>query len=165
MNRKLCSKCLRVKDYSEFHSDKSKSTGICAMCAECRNARDRKRAQEKRDCGTLPLFTNETDEPGSARIDGRMVSGLPGSVTLPSAPPPASSEKEKKERKASRDKAYGAMKAGKMVRAQRCSVCGRTREEAGTLQAHHEDYSNPYSVIFLCPTCHQVTHGKRTDSC
>ena len=35
--------------------------------------------------------------------------------------------------------------------------CGRL-----DVQAHHEDYSKPLEVIWLCPSCHAVTDRQRT---
>lgn len=36
-----------------------------------------------------------------------------------------------------------------------CKVCGRDKAEG-----HHEDYSKPLDVIWLCRQCHADTHKK-----
>jgi hypothetical protein len=51
-----------------------------------------------------------------------------------------------------RDKLKKAIKRGKMTR-QPCEVCG-----AEPAQAHHDDYSKPLDVRWLCPVHHGVEH-------
>lgn len=38
-----------------------------------------------------------------------------------------------------------------------CKDCG---EETNYLDAHHEDYSRPLVVVWLCPKCHKKRHIK-----
>jgi hypothetical protein len=47
-----------------------------------------------------------------------------------------------------------AVAAGKVTR-QPCEVCGSTYRVHG----HHEDYSKPLEVHWLCPTHHKQAHG------
>jgi hypothetical protein len=37
-----------------------------------------------------------------------------------------------------------------------CKVCGEKK-----VQAHHEDYSKPLEVIWLCSLHHAIVHGKK----
>lgn len=53
--------------------------------------------------------------------------------------------------KAWRDVSY-AVRSGKLVR-RPCEVCGEQK-----VQAHHDDYTKPLAVRWLCFTCHRV-HG------
>ena len=46
-----------------------------------------------------------------------------------------------------------AIKSGKLKRSD-CEVCGRLTN----IQGHHEDYSKPLEVIWLCPPCHKKLH-------
>lgn len=55
---------------------------------------------------------------------------------------------------AARRTTYNAIKSGKLVR-QPCEVCGVPKSEA-----HHDDYSKPLDVRWLCRT-HHVEHHKR----
>lgn len=43
-----------------------------------------------------------------------------------------------------------ALKAGTLVKPDRCSECNEKR----AILAHHEDYDQPLQVIWLCYTCH-----------
>lgn len=47
-----------------------------------------------------------------------------------------------------------AIAAGKLVR-QSCEVCGADR-----VDAHHDDYTQPLSVRWLCPPHHRAHHAK-----
>jgi hypothetical protein len=142
MNRKLCSKCLKVKDYSQFHKNPASSTGLHPMCADCRNAIRRARNAGK----------------GYSSPMGVITAGGPGTVTLPSAPPAPVTEREMRERRRCINGVNHAMRMGKVPRGARCCVCNRTREQAGGLVAHHEDHNDPRSVVFLCRPCHAITH-------
>ena len=45
-----------------------------------------------------------------------------------------------------------AIRDGRLER-RPCDVCGRPDSHG-----HHEDYSNPLDVIWLCPVCHSALH-------
>lgn len=47
-----------------------------------------------------------------------------------------------------------AVKRGEMVRPDRCEQCGEQRKT----QAHHDDYSKPLLVKWLCSVCHGRIH-------
>lgn len=48
-----------------------------------------------------------------------------------------------------------AVKTGRLIPAERCEHCG---EAYGRMQAHHDDYSKPLDVRWLCVICHKRTH-------
>jgi ribosomal protein S27AE len=43
-----------------------------------------------------------------------------------------------------------------VLKKQNCQHCGRADS-----QAHHEDYSKPLDVMWLCSTCHGALHAKQ----
>lgn len=53
-------------------------------------------------------------------------------------------------KRAHRAVAY-AIKTGRLTRPRVCPGCGR---DDTLIQAHHDDYSQPLKVRWLCPTCH-----------
>lgn len=59
-----------------------------------------------------------------------------------------------KEKWIARAKARYAIKTGKLVRPDRCEVCELKKPPQG----HHEDYSKPLEVIWLCSGCHADAH-------
>ncbi len=55
-----------------------------------------------------------------------------------------------------------AIASGKVVRPDNCQVCLKTGIK---IHGHHEDYSKPLDVIFVCSRCHADIHNKKRDSC
>jgi hypothetical protein len=47
-----------------------------------------------------------------------------------------------------------AVKSGKVLKPKSCECCGKS----GRLHGHHDDYSLPLSVRWLCPLCHTAWH-------
>ena len=58
------------------------------------------------------------------------------------------------ERVIARQKVQIAKKSGKLIQ-RACAVCGEAKTEA-----HHEDYSKPLEVVWLCSKCHREVHKK-----
>lgn len=50
-----------------------------------------------------------------------------------------------------------AIRYGKIVRPTICSRCGAE----GKIEGHHEDYSKPYDVLWLCSKCHHDLHAEK----
>jgi len=48
-----------------------------------------------------------------------------------------------------------AIRDGKLLR-EPCSGCGKT----GRIHAHHDDYSKPLDVVWLCEMCHRAREGR-----
>lgn len=55
-------------------------------------------------------------------------------------------------------KARYALRSGKLV-PQPCADCGKP-----SACKHHEDYSKPLEVTWLCDVCHRVRHGARREA-
>lgn len=47
-----------------------------------------------------------------------------------------------------------AVREGKIAKPKTCEMCGQEKR----LLAHHEDYSQPLAVEWLCSACHRVRH-------
>lgn len=48
-----------------------------------------------------------------------------------------------------------AVKKGYIIKPSTCSKCN----ESGRIEGHHEDYSKPLEVSWLCKTCHMRLHA------
>ena len=59
------------------------------------------------------------------------------------------------EREAARKAVASAVRAGKLIR-QPCEVC-----QAAPAESHHDDYSKPLVVRWLCPTHHDEHHANK----
>lgn len=47
-----------------------------------------------------------------------------------------------------------AIKQGILVRPENCQCCNKKAK----IQAHHQDYSKPLQVLWLCQPCHKLEH-------
>lgn len=153
-SEKLCKKCLIDKPIEEFFKQPSNRDGRGSTCRSCAT----KRARELRNA--RPLFFREKHRM-DARKDKRKESikrwrEKVGPEKLGEYARRAS--ERHKDKVLARTAVGNAIKAGKIHR-QPCSVCGD--EE---VQAHHEDYSKPLDVIWLCRKHHYAHHVKLRSS-
>jgi hypothetical protein len=51
-----------------------------------------------------------------------------------------------------------ALKRGILKNPGKCAVCG---ENTTYLDAHHEDYTKPLAVVWVCPKCHRGIHKNK----
>ena len=54
-----------------------------------------------------------------------------------------------------RSKLRYAVKLGRIIKPKNCEHC----QEEKSLQGHHEDYSKPFDVMWLCTKCHAKRHA------
>ena len=47
-----------------------------------------------------------------------------------------------------------AIRTGKVIKPKNCSSCNKEKR----LSAHHEDYTKPLIVLWLCSSCHKLKH-------
>lgn len=55
---------------------------------------------------------------------------------------------------------YRAFKSGKIKRPTECIMCHLTVEDGATIQAHNEDYHEPYTYVGICFYCHMAIHKR-----
>ena len=148
---KICTKCDEVKPLDEFHKDKRAKDGYRGDCKVCKNAqtrqwvidhRERKAATDKQWKQSHPERVKATDKRWRLEnLEAVAVSSAEYRVANPL-----------------KIKAHYAVKnaitAGKLTRPDNCSECNAT----GTIQAHHDDYTKPLEVMWLCQTCHIAWH-------
>lgn len=59
-----------------------------------------------------------------------------------------------KEKKAAHDAVMWALKIGRLIRPEACSLCLKACKP----DAHHEDWAKKLDVVWLCRRCHRVIH-------
>jgi hypothetical protein len=64
--------------------------------------------------------------------------------------------KKHKDRVYARGKVRVALLSGELMKPDSCSCCGKSMVN---LDAHHEDYSKPLIVVWICRKCHQIKHN------
>ena len=122
-----------TKEY--FKKAKNAKSGLSSQCIICIRAHDRKYSRDYR------LAHPEWKEMDNKRSRTKQME--------------LKKEYDKKypERVSARGKVGYATRTGKLVK-RPCVICG-----AVPALAHHEDYSKPLEVIYLCPLHHKAIHS------
>jgi len=136
MTRKVCPQCKEEKPTGDFYLNCNMSDGHFAKCKECtkynvrehRRTHDSVREYDRRRYREDPERRASTNERTKARA-----------VAKP-------------QQKKATTAVSNAVRDGRLAKPCRCSRCG---EKARRIEGHHEDYSKPLEVIWLCTLCHR----------
>lgn len=148
---KRCFKCKQCKPYSEFYKHSQTADGLLGKCKVCAK-QDMKKARDEN--------IEDHRRRDRARYYGSEVRRKQTAASAAKATPEKRVEYNRRYRKKypARFRAHSAvnyaLQKGKLVR-QPCEICGATKSEA-----HHDDYSKPLEVRWLCRTCHGLAHRK-----
>ena len=125
-----CARCKKIKDSSEFWKNSSRENGLNYCCKECLREYRQKNIEAYR----------ETDKIGKRKYRKKH--------------PELWIVNNKKYRKPAHDLVWRAVKDGKLKR-KNCEIkdCGKRK-----VHAHHDDYSKPLEVRWLCPAHHKQLH-------
>lgn len=152
---KKCSLCKLVKSLDSF-SMRSKMKGTyLACCKDCANAYAREYYQKNREryaANHKKYYLDNRD-----RLNEYQRSYFQtalGKRFLKRSYDNASMKYP--EKKVARQTLHGAILAGKIIKPTKCSQCS----SSGRIEGHHEDYTRPLEVIWLCTLCHKRLEGK-----
>ena len=138
---KACFKCGEVKPLTEFYKHDRMGDGHLNKCKEC----------TKKDVRTNRIVSENARE-----YDRRRYRDDPERRAYT-----ASVAKRWMENNPEKYVAHytltNAVRDGRKEKLDRCEICGRS----GKIHGHHEDYSKPLEVMWLCPQCHNGRHANR----
>ena len=139
MEPKKCFKCGEVKSIDEFYRHPRMADGHLGKCKECTKADTRANYRDD------PIKHQEY-EAKRAKTERRKEDI-------------ASRQRQKRqkhpEKYLARQTAARAVASGR-IEIQPCEKC-RARKD---LQMHHDDYTKPLDVRWLCFNCHRILHGQ-----
>jgi len=146
---KRCSKCKKEFSFDKFYKKVGNKDGVTSWCKDCDNKRHklwRKNHPER----VREMSQGQRDrDPEKMRAAVRKYAKLH----------PESSRKNCKKwakkngyKVSAHKKVAYAIKTGKLIK-ENC-FCGKLAH------AHHDDYSKPLDVIWLCPIHHKERHAK-----
>lgn len=151
---KKCRKCEIEKPFSEFYRHAQMADGYLQDCKECHKAAvkanraanaerykafDRARSDlPHRVASRKRVAANRRTDPAKHAID------LERSIAHSRSDPL---------KKSARTVVGNAIRDGLLI-PEPCAVCGTLDQ----IHGHHEDYSKPLDVIWLCPTHHGARH-------
>ena len=136
MATRVCFKCKEEKGLEEFYKHSQMTGSHLNKCKTCTCADVRK---------------NRRDSPRAREYDRRRFHENPERR--------AYTIRRATERKAEHPEKYrchyaltNAVRDGRIKKPDRCSRCN---EKASRIEGHHDDYSKPLEVVWLCPLCHR----------
>lgn len=151
---KTCKACLVVKPVSAFYKHSMTADGLYPKCKEChcRQCKDNRQAdikayrrkQRERNKTEKGMLIAQKAYKNSLSFGGRAVSSKKWKLQNP--------EKYRAYLEIKKAIYHGTLKR------QECIVCG---EKA---QAHHEDYSKPLEVMWLCQKHHSQHHVEKRNA-
>jgi hypothetical protein len=150
---KRCARCKRFKSLSHFYRDKKGRNGRSSYCKPCACAKTRAwlRVPENRTRATKTNNAWRKANPEKQRAASRRASRSP-----------ARRKQTQRYRRRHTEKAQAhwtvsnALRSGRLTR-RPCAKCGTTKR----VHAHHEDYSKPLDVVWLCHRHHDEIHQKK----
>lgn len=139
---KVCFKCLQIKPLSEYYRHSEMADGHLNKCKDCAkkdvSARYRETIEQRRE-----YERKRNKDP--ARRAAAMVYARKRNASHP-------------DKYFARTAVHNAVRDGRLIK-EACKLCGATER----VQAHHEDYSRPLDIEWLCFRCHRGhRHGQIT---
>lgn len=153
----ICKKCKIDKPLDSFTKDRRMVSGVINACKECVNASKRasyaKAISDPTQAEKIRSALRKTSREYVLKGGRRSENLTPSRIE-------ARRQRERKHRKAcpEKDRARNliklAMRSGKVIKG-KCEICGNEK-----VDAHHDDYSKPLDVRWLCRTHHGEVHRK-----
>lgn len=144
---KYCSKCENKKDRSEFDTHRKSKDGLQGWCKDCH--RQYRRSNIGKEV--------------SRKAEGKYQKTSKGKETIQKQ---RQTDKGKEcsrryrtqypEKTKARSILNKEIAAGRILRPSHCESCFEER----FVEGHHEDYSKPLDVEWLCTKCHKYLHRK-----
>jgi len=186
MKTKQCAKCNEVKPVTEFGKYTRSKDGLKARCKECMRADAKKYNEENRaEVNEYYRAWREANrekirkarkayreenraefrERGRAWKEANRELLREANKVYYEENKVAYSEYNKAYRKVNKDKinahraVHRALKAGTLTKPDTCARCQKRK----VIEGHHEDYSKPLEVDWLCISCHKRLHAEEND--
>lgn len=134
---KRCSRCGVVKRSFEFNRNGSRKDGLQSRCRPCQIEENRKHRLEHPEWNRERCRRFREAHAEEERERKRVW------------------DKTNPEKRHARKAVERALKVGVLIRP---SICGRCSSSEFGIHAHHEDYSRPLEVLWLCAPCHGQRH-------
>ena len=149
MRTKQCRTCKFVLPLDRFYPRKDAADGRRSSCINCaiiynKRADIRKREAKRRQTKTYRVARKQSNKTYRAKPE------VQSRIKLYGKRYNAVHTKEKQACK----QLECALARGALTKPHKCDCCGRRRK----LHGHHDDYSKPLSVRWLCCSCHQLLH-------
>lgn len=146
--QKICPKCGKSKDYTQFYRDRTKPDGLTSTCKQCR--RDAQKSYRKNNVGSVKTYEDKR--------------------RLKPERKEYSKEYQRKYRHYNKirvDKYDVRTIARKIIndlinakKLRKALICEISKDEI-RIQYHHTSYEYPHVVVALSHTIHEIIHKKK----
>ncbi len=150
MTTKKCRECGEAKNLSDDFYKSNKS-----YCKECIKARTRKNRAAKLE------HYQEYDRQRDGlphRVAARKVYAKTEAYRISTNRCRKKWQALNPHKRAASTAVNNAIRLGKLSKSKACESCGQT----GRIEGHHDDYTKPLEVRWLCPQCHASWHKHNT---
>ena len=149
--KKTCTKCKKEKELSAFYRDSRTKDGLRCWCKACVRKYNQSKVGKmvKRKSAAKYRLTPKGKEVRKKYQQSEISKETQRKYDI-------KRRKDFPEKKKARDAATYAVKTGRLIK-EPCP-CGELKVEG-----HHEDYSKPLEVDWLCTKCHRKLERKETD--
>lgn len=144
---KKCKTCQVEKNEEEFNKwyKKNGNSGLRTYCKDCEHALNKEYREKNKD-----LLIKKRRERGG--FEAKKYCTDP--IKLNSYKRIYDYKKRNPEKVIARNYINGLIRIGKVMRPTSCEKCLKKVK----VEAHHEDYSKPVEVMWLCKSCHTKEH-------
>ena len=168
MDVKTCKKCGAEKQLSHFYKHPKTADRLAGSCKECNKAATRENRNKNADYYREYDAKRFQNDP-KVRERHKAYQATPaGQESMRKAKEKWATNnadlvraahskwiEENPEKRAAHIAVGNAVRDGRLFKPDSCDDC----EMPGRLHGHHEDYSKPLDVDWLCPTCHRKRHA------
>lgn len=168
MDKKSCKKCGEEKLLSHFYKHPKAADGRDSSCKDCRKEAVRKNREKNADYYRAYDAKRFKEDPRVRARHKRYQATEAGQESMRRAkekwarenPDELRAAKKRwadanPEKKRAHTMVGNAVRDGRLSKPEKCEECGA----GGLIHGHHEDYSKPLDVDWLCPKCHAKRHN------
>lgn len=148
---KVCKECNQEKPLTEFYKHAKMADGHLNKCIECVKARIEKHREVNLE--KIRAYDRQRDsQPHRVKARKEYLKTEAGKQAKKRAMD--AYKKRYPLKYASHVITGNAIRDGKLTPASNCSVCNSTEK----IEGHHDDYTKPLEVRWLCESCHKEWH-------
>lgn len=156
---KKCFKCGEEKHFGDFYKHKQMKDGFLNKCKECAKADTKLNREVKAEYYKQYDAMRFQNDPKVKARHIRYQKTERGKQKRSAAK--AKWVEENKEKRAAHVLLGHSIRSGRVSKPDKCEICG----VGGRIHGHHEDYTKPLDVVWVCPQCHVDIHkGKQNVS-
>lgn len=154
--QKECFKCHVIKPLTDFYAHPQMADGRLGKCKECMKS-DVKNNYAKNKPHYQSYDKDRANLPH--RVKARLDYANSDEGRVAGSRAKKSWETRNPEKKSASTAVSNAVRDGKLIRKTECELCRSSKN----IEAHHEDYSRPLEVIWLCKKHHWKADERRRE--